>query len=301
VKNTFYIIALIFFIFLTIGIGFLFYNFLIKPPDVTDFPPIGTSDELIEEYDLLVISEKTPKQILYVDYYYNPQTKKVDYGAAFYYNGEKWVSDLITENTLEFSEKESLNQFVSSVKGQIEIDNKTFTIDIPNIYTPMTIRANPEFTKFGGVTENTAMYVTMGQDNRFSNRFGRSTALLLKGYNTDSFRISHKDYGINTYWVMFVDEEGEFLHFDKTTLKKEHSKYKPHTFFGIQDPKAETVKYFEDGASVEQDENSVELQLGNGEIRNFELEEPFERFYESENYIISDGEGGTGIFLRIRN
>jgi hypothetical protein len=141
----------------------------------------------------------------------------------------------------------------------------------------------------------------MGQDNRFSNRFGRSTALLLKGYNTDSFRISHKDYGINTYWMMFVDEEGEFLHFDKTTLKKEHSKYKPHTFFGIQDPKAETVKYFEDGASIEQDENSVELQLGNGEIRNFELEEPFERFYESENYIISDGEGGTGIFLRIRN
>ncbi|MFZ5424373.1 MAG: hypothetical protein ACOZAO_01090 [Patescibacteria group bacterium] len=258
-------------------------------------PPIPkNSNDFREEYDVVIVSEETPYKVLVVDYFIENNRH---FGWAHFYNDGVWESTVLKPNSMAISDVDSLNQYVSSVKGSFFIQDTKFDINIPEIYTSMVIRAEKPFVKFGGSTSKSDVFFSI--DGELIN----SRAVLLKGYNTQIFDLDLSEYGVQTDWLVFWDSSKNFYHLDKTSLTKPHPIYTAHDFFSVQsfDTEVGNVTYFlhpdvvahssSNSALVKTDLTALELNLGSR--------------YSTHNYgfssYVTDSTGGVGVYLHLGN
>jgi hypothetical protein len=263
-------------------------------------PPTGDIT-FQHEYDLVLITATEPHDIVYVEFV---STDDTDYGYAHYMHNDIWRSVQLTGANFSLKDKKDLNQYVSTVEAGFVLANTVFKIAVPEIYTNMVIRAEADFTKFGGATP---LPTAVLQRN---NTIEKCYAALLKGYNTAIFNADLGKYGINTDWLMYWDEDWQFYHLDKTTLEREHPKYDAHEFMGsirASGNRGGTVSYYSAISILEERQGVRTISFSSGEKRQalaLKNEAYFEKYLHTGarvegSLVLSRSDAGVGVYLRV--
>jgi len=247
------------------------------------------------EYDLVTLSDSNPPTIIFIEAI---QTSKSFWGIAYFHNGTSWSQTDLLKSNFSVTETNTLIQLENQINITFTIDDQTIGLNVPQLYTPIVIRAKNEFSKFGGSTNGFLPYLTIN-NNPQNVRVG-----LLKGFNRDPKLIDVYDLGINTDWIMFWDQAGNFFHLDKTSTEKINTDYPAHEFYAIENfdqaqnltgtvnnPKLANINRNNDQVIISTNE-SVSLTLT--KISRFER--PAWQDI-TQGYLISDGQGGYGVYL----
>jgi hypothetical protein len=255
------VILLLSFIWCFFG-GMVIYKIALNKPCV-DLPlPISKENTRLE-YDFLSVSDD---YILVLDFYKKPTDF---YGYAYLYQKNNisdalqrragdsgitleedvmipsprppipadgaWKSVELNQNDVVVKEVNSTSNIMYSVNATFKIDGQLITVSVPQIFLPMAIRGEKNFSKFGGSTiQDSAYFSVDGMPQT-------SKAALLVGLNFNPVDVEIDDAGIKTNWAMFFDANGNFYHLDDTQVSKVVDGYESHRYFSIQNDMTTSV------------------------------------------------------------
>jgi hypothetical protein len=157
---------------------------------------------------------------------------------SFYFDGEKWSKQIDQGETPEI-ENIPRTPYVSrwdiksdpsymlrqSVSGEVNIANSKIVFNIPLFENEMGIRSDPKYTKFMSETDGT---ITI-DSNKYDSYVVYSR---IYSFNPPESLITTTDpSGIETEWLAFWDELGNFYSIDETKIdnKKTLDVYKAHS------------------------------------------------------------------------
>lgn len=197
-------------------------------PNINPITNSVTSNDNVfrKEYDLMVVTVEKPHKIVALDFYETTGAQQNFVGNIHYYDGTSWQNYQLNESQINVQETSSLKQYSNIISAQINAGRENIRITIPEILTPVTIRAEEQFTKFAGATPNAGNYIYINSQPY------QSYAAFLKGFHTNppsSFDIF--DLGLDTNWLMYFDENWNFYHLDKTVTVRKADFYPDHEVF----------------------------------------------------------------------
>lgn len=291
-KNSHTTLLLILGFIWTLSLGALVTWFIIYHTNLFDRKPpeISAEKPMREEYDVLLVSKTTPHKLLYIDYY---KKAGLTYGNAHFYDGVRWEQGAFRTDVIKIQPLVSLNNAAYSINGIVKTENETITFIVPEIHTHMTVRAEDDYSKFGGATNSASAGFTVGAESF------ESYAALLAGYNSQEDVPDWMSLGVHTDWLMYFDKNWNFYHLDKTSVDKFSSAYASHSFFATSF--GDTVDYIQDfditGSTPVFSVTSSGLKK-----LNLTLGEKFNRIdYNGTSWgglALGDG-GGLGVYLTI--
>lgn len=261
-----------------------------RPQPPIEIPGLG-EEETAVQYDIIFVTKEENPRILSIGTW---KKGNIQDGGAHYYNPKsgQWTNITKYIDTFSVTDDQGLNQLTSTITGTVEIENDYFAFNVDLIKTPMVVKAKERHVKFAGTTETTLVI----NDEKVPARVA-----LLKDYNKDSVYFDLKEYGIETDWLVYWDENDNFYHLDITTMEKFNPLYEPHEFFAVLTPN-NVIEHFENFLSV-QNGDKVEITKNNEPVFILDLGPYYERGRSgiAKTYVASTNEGGIGAYLSIGN
>ena len=172
---------------------------------------------------------------------------------AFYFDGTKWTKQISKGNTAQldimpkttYLPKWEINSDPSymlkqSALGEALLNDNKIEFDAPLLLNEMGVRSDPKYTKFmseteGTLTINNAQY---GSHVLYSRIYS---------FNAPESLVTTSDpSGIETEWLAFWDNEGNFYSIDETKIdnKKTLDIYKAHSMAILKDVDKKIQKSF---------------------------------------------------------
>lgn len=270
-------------------------------PITTTAPPVRITnprEEITqEEYDIVIVTKEKPYKVVALEILRDNNGPKS--AQAHYFDGE-WHS--ARRPTYIITDKTDTSQLVSRVTfststGYTEtLGADTIAAHIESLYTPITIRTEKDYVKFGGATLQSGEYLTINGEPV------ESYAAMLKGYNKNTFNVDIEQHKVVTDWLMYWDKDWNFYHLDKTDVGVPHPKYESHEFFAklINEGALGSVKYnFID--SVQNLESQVVVTDVEGSVLTLN-EGPGYNRSGNEKFpakIVTGENGGIGIYITV--
>lgn len=164
----------------------------------------------------------------------------------FYFDGTRWTYEISEGKSNELEripktsiipswniESESSYVLEQSIDGSATINDTSILFDIPLIHNEISIKSSPRYTKFMSASEGTLTLDGKTYDSyALYNRF--------YSYNPPENLILGPDItGLETEWLAFWDEDGNFYSIDDTTVnhKVRNDSYKAHSLAVFKDVK----------------------------------------------------------------
>lgn len=297
-KNSKVLILLLIGGFIWSFVSGIFVTYLLFMSPKSTPPPPDSKKETIEEYDIVAVSEEQPHMMLVFDFI---KRGEGFYGSGHYYNGASWESQVLTFKDSPVSDVASRNNSVNFISIETSINKNRFILDVPGIYTNMVIRAQEDYVKFGGSTQDSALYLTI------NNKPIKSYVALLKGYNFNYVEEDIEDLGVSTDWLIFWDRDWNFYHLDKTTVLNPSPYYSSHELFAAitkSENNFGTVSYFS-GVDIERTKSGIRvhyLKEGQLQILGMLVDSGYKRFgYENmaHSYLATVDDRGIGLYMRL--
>ncbi|MFZ3301714.1 MAG: hypothetical protein WA152_03315 [Microgenomates group bacterium] len=219
---------------------------------------------LIDE--LILISKNKPHKILITsatrtstDNELNNYTIKI-----FFFDGNKWTNQISEGKSKELEDipstviipewniiSESSYVLEQEIDGNAKIDGAEISFQIPVIHNEMSIKSSPRYTKFMSASEGTLTINGIEYDSyALYNRF--------YSYNPPENLILGQDLtGLETEWLAFWDEDGNFYNIDDTTVndKIRNDSYKAHSLAIYKDTMERVQKSFNFKVNLDKNKN----------------------------------------------
>lgn len=285
------------------GAGFWFYGQL-HPPTVTPVvSPTPTRLNELVEYDVLIATQSDSPQLIFIEMVVPAQRDA--YGYLHYFNGSVWLQRTIDDSHVSITDHALTNasiRYANSIRVDVSIDDALIQLEVPQIYTPMVIRAEEEFTKFGGSVPSTEALITINTVSY------PCQVALLKGYHRHYSAIDVYALGVQTHWIMYWDHAGNFYHLDQTAVEQYDPAYLPHEFFAQLNPSSQntnhgTVAYFAN-YSVDSDHDTLRITSTDSTFPALTLAQGpalIRSYYAdvSTGTITTGADGGIGLYLHL--
>ncbi len=299
-KNVFHGLLLIVAFVWIFGLGLIFGRLLtthpVAPTNVAP-PDVSLPARPLESYDIIIAATSEPHTLLVLDFF---ELDSVFTGNAHYFDGKNWAETPLRKGEIKIQEVEGLNQFTNKITGNFLLNGNLFVLDIPSISTPMVIRGESNFVKFGGTTHVNGPYLKINETAV------DSYVALMKGFAKNYPAVYIEELGINTTWLAFWDKDWNFYHLDKTLVKNPSPDYTPHEFFSKITPQIGkfgfgSVEYY---SGLNTNVASALIKIGfpeNLEYKEMELtfgpQYSFAQYYTA-TYVTSEA-GGVGLLLQV--
>jgi hypothetical protein len=302
-KKVLNLILYVFSLFWVFGAGlFVYKSFLCRdcpkgPSPSSEYVPFQ------REYDLVLISKDLPRRAYSLDYVVRDD---ISYGYIYVYDGSSWRSVQLNEGNFAIQDLGDQGGMTSSIKVGFSMGRKEYRIEVPEIATPITIKSSNDYSKFAGATKLPTATVNIDGD-KTSRKF---YAALLRGFNTNIYNLDLVEYGVNTDWLLFWDQDWNFYHLDKTTVEKFHPSYKSHSVFvrlGTDEASDQLdIVHYSPDILVRTRDNLVEVfspKDASSPKISFNKGSSYKRVgYSglSEGFFVDSSDGGVGLYQSIR-
>ena len=231
--------------------GYFLKDLLIKANVGTDTSQSNLkpyfSDEIIlisknkPHYTLIAYSSRSSKKNLLFS-----QTQRV-----FFFDGNRWQKKFFNTDSKESEiaktpiipswniEVDPTLVLKERVGGEIQIDSNKIGFDVPEIDNELGIRSQEDYTIFR--SEATGKLIVNGKEYESYVLYSRTYSYSV---SIDLVRITDP-LGINTDWVAFWDNEGNFYNVDKTSVDDNYKGvYKSHSIAVLKDNLGRVQKSF---------------------------------------------------------
>lgn len=203
--------------------------------------------------EIILISKEEPHYtvIAHVTRSLDQNSKYIHRQKMFFYDGKKWQNKSVSVSSDNSSIEKTalvLNWLVEddpslvlkqSVKGDLLIDKTNVKFEVPMITNEMGIRSLENYTIFR--SEASGKLIVNGKEYDSNVLY---TRIYSYATSIDMIEVS-EPVGIDTDWVAFWDNEGNFYNIDETVVdSKIKGKYKSHSIAVFKDKDQKVQKSF---------------------------------------------------------
>lgn len=204
----------------------------------------------------------------------------------YYYDGTTWKYDTSTtkSDSIEIIDSTTIPKWKitddpsrvlkQSVSGEISIDKKSISFDIPLILNEMGVRSSDNYTIFRSEADGklTINGVTYDSNILYTRTYSYSASI-------GEIVLTEKPIGITTNWGAFWDQYGNFYNFDETIIAPDGiDPYKSHSISIFKDSEERIQKSFKLNVyKTEESKYLVEIGDKQNKILNLTLINSTER------------------------
>lgn len=250
----------------------------------------STAASFSTEQELVVITETKPHQILYIT---TVTGSGEDYEDVRFFDGSDWnvQSD---EPQLRTAHSNPLSRVEQTVSGGWNVANQNIVLPATTILLTMPIKTDTPMYKFGGA---------VGGEIVINGKPQKAKTAYFKVHNFDRSYLNLQTAGVNTDWLVFWDEKGNFFHIDNTSVRVPTKTYTSHLFAGSKSLSGETKIH--EKVRVRYDKN-LKVILGDTDTLldvQYGSRFPLGDFFgdKSTAGVAETREGGIGVFSEVRN
>ncbi|MEZ6255529.1 MAG: hypothetical protein R3B92_02020 [Patescibacteria group bacterium] len=259
------------------------------------FPTANSSNEnTISTYEILTITDSNPTYLIYVS-----STRR---GSKFYNSAHLYDSSSQQWQTLEPNLQNPVIKFVNDPTYSSErsytakyslafSDDTKVDLHIPFVDMSMIVKADPNYSKYGGSFIGDDVIKINGQNYRSKNA-------LLVGSTNYSFGPDVYLLDIKTNWALYWDKDFNLHHLDYTDVNKPHPYYRSHSFYGVIDSLNRRVTYLTNPKISTSDLN---YELKTGDITHKytlqPIDAPFKQNISGSNYLMLQDNLPNGLYI----
>lgn len=233
--------------------GFFLKDLVIK----TDSLSIPENKSLIPYFndEIVLISKEKPNITLVANAsrFYNSGGSYTHRQKIFFFDGIKWSSEFSTTNSndLKIASTNTIPSWTvtddpsrvlkQKIKGTVKTEKYMVEFSVPVITNELGIRSLEDYTVFRSEADGEIV---------IDNKRYESYVLYTRTYSYNSsvglVNLSKEPIGVNTDWLAFWDENGNFYNIDETIVDRmESDPYKSHSIAVIKDANGNVQKSFE--------------------------------------------------------